>query len=315
MIQGDEPAAGRLRQYHRPEGGEAATRSSQSGRYGVHPHRLGAVLQGSHKGDFSPGPERRRVPDQARRAHRRQRHAHVREAPADRVEPKFQVFPVHMPAIADRGIYIIENLAKSGADEFVVVIPPLNISSPPLRAARACGVRAAARVDIAIATTIRRARNMTQRRGPHPTGRALRAIALCRDRACPAALSLRPRPTRELRQLDARLSIQQAQQGVYLQFHRCRSCAVRGVGRASDPFAPQPNVGIAPPPQDYNELQRQREQREQRIKDLTAEPTGRARPGARGAEAAVASSAWEMGLGRVGRSEIRVELVHGNADA
>jgi hypothetical protein len=39
----------------------------------------------------------------------------------------------------------------------------------------------------------------------------------------------------------------------------------------SDPFAPQPYTGIAPPPQDYNELQRQREQRESRIKELTAE--------------------------------------------
>jgi predicted nucleic acid-binding Zn-ribbon protein len=39
----------------------------------------------------------------------------------------------------------------------------------------------------------------------------------------------------------------------------------------SDPFAPQSNVGIAPPPQDYNELQRQREAREARIRDLTAE--------------------------------------------
>ena len=39
----------------------------------------------------------------------------------------------------------------------------------------------------------------------------------------------------------------------------------------SDPFAPQPNVGIAPPPADYNELQRLREAREQRIRDLSTE--------------------------------------------
>ena len=57
-------------------------------------------------------------------------------------EPKFQVFPVHMRLIADRGIYIIENLnleelAKSGADEFVVVIPPLNIKGGTGSALRA----------------------------------------------------------------------------------------------------------------------------------------------------------------------------------
>jgi kynurenine formamidase len=57
-------------------------------------------------------------------------------------QPKFQVFPVHMRLIADSGIYIIENLnleelAKSGADEFVVVIPPLNIKGGTGSALRA----------------------------------------------------------------------------------------------------------------------------------------------------------------------------------
>jgi kynurenine formamidase len=47
-------------------------------------------------------------------------------------EPKFQVFPVHMRLIADKGIYIIENLnleelAKAKAYEFAVVVPPLKI--------------------------------------------------------------------------------------------------------------------------------------------------------------------------------------------
>jgi kynurenine formamidase len=47
-------------------------------------------------------------------------------------EPTFQVFPVHMRLIADKGIYIIENLdleelARIRAYEFVVVIPPLKI--------------------------------------------------------------------------------------------------------------------------------------------------------------------------------------------
>ena len=46
--------------------------------------------------------------------------------------PQFQVFPVHMRLIADKGIYIIENLnleglAKARAYEFAVVIPPLKI--------------------------------------------------------------------------------------------------------------------------------------------------------------------------------------------
>jgi len=47
-------------------------------------------------------------------------------------KPDFRVFPVHMRLIADKGIYIIENLdleelARIRAYEFVVVIPPLKI--------------------------------------------------------------------------------------------------------------------------------------------------------------------------------------------
>ncbi len=46
--------------------------------------------------------------------------------------PKFQVFPVHMRLIADKGIYIIENLnleelAAAKAYEFAVVVPPLKV--------------------------------------------------------------------------------------------------------------------------------------------------------------------------------------------
>lgn len=57
-------------------------------------------------------------------------------------EPKFQVFPVHMRLIADKGIYIIENLdleglARTGADEFVVVLPPLKVSGGTGSALRA----------------------------------------------------------------------------------------------------------------------------------------------------------------------------------
>jgi len=49
------------------------------------------------------------------------------------LEPKFQVFPVHMRLIADKGIYIIENLdleglAKAKAYEFAVVVPPIKVS-------------------------------------------------------------------------------------------------------------------------------------------------------------------------------------------
>jgi kynurenine formamidase len=60
-------------------------------------------------------------------------------------EPKFQVFPVHMRMIADRGIYMIENLdleglARTGADEFVVVLPPLKISGGTGSALRAFAI-------------------------------------------------------------------------------------------------------------------------------------------------------------------------------
>jgi kynurenine formamidase len=49
------------------------------------------------------------------------------------LEPKFQVFPVHMRLITDKGIYIIENLdleglAKAKAYEFAVVVPPIKVS-------------------------------------------------------------------------------------------------------------------------------------------------------------------------------------------
>lgn len=48
------------------------------------------------------------------------------------MKPKFQVFPVHMRLITDKGIYIIENLdleelAAAKAYEFAVVVPPLKV--------------------------------------------------------------------------------------------------------------------------------------------------------------------------------------------
>jgi kynurenine formamidase len=57
-------------------------------------------------------------------------------------EPKFQVFPVHMRLIADSGIYIVENLnleelARTGHHEFVIVSPPLNVKGGTGSALRA----------------------------------------------------------------------------------------------------------------------------------------------------------------------------------
>jgi hypothetical protein len=75
----------------------------------------------------------------------------------------------------------------------------------------------------------------------------------------------------EIRRIQAVLAvIQQTQQGVYQQFQMVQELRRAELGRP-DPFAPQANVGIAPPPQDYNELQREREARETRIKEYTAE--------------------------------------------
>jgi hypothetical protein len=75
----------------------------------------------------------------------------------------------------------------------------------------------------------------------------------------------------EARRIDAALGrINQEQQSVFQRFQMVQELRRTEFARA-DPFAPQPNVGIAPPPQDYNELQRQRESRESRIRELTAE--------------------------------------------
>lgn len=113
---------------------------------------------------------------------------------------------------------------------------------------------------------------MVQRRDPRLAGRALRAlIAFVAIGLCPAVAVAQTEADSELRQLDAALNrIQQAQQGVYQQFQMVQELRRAELARA-DPFAPQSNVGIAPPPQDYNELQRQREQRENRIRELTNE--------------------------------------------
>jgi kynurenine formamidase len=57
-------------------------------------------------------------------------------------QPDFRLFPVHMRLLADRGIYIIENLdleelARIRAYEFVVVIPPLKVKGGTGSALRA----------------------------------------------------------------------------------------------------------------------------------------------------------------------------------
>ena len=113
---------------------------------------------------------------------------------------------------------------------------------------------------------------MVERRGPHWAVYALRAlIAFVVIGLCCAAAVAQTEADTELRQLEAALNrIQQAQQGIYQQFQMVQELRRAELARF-DPFAPQPNVGIAPTPQDYNELQRQREERENRIKERTAE--------------------------------------------
>jgi kynurenine formamidase len=54
------------------------------------------------------------------------------QRPPIALQPKFQVFPVHMRLIADKGVYIIENLnleelARAKAYEFAAVVPPIKI--------------------------------------------------------------------------------------------------------------------------------------------------------------------------------------------
>jgi hypothetical protein len=113
---------------------------------------------------------------------------------------------------------------------------------------------------------------MAEGGGSRPAGRGLRAlIAVVAIGLCAAVGFAQTEPDAEFRQLDAALNrIQQAQQSVYQQFQMVQELRRAELLRP-DPFAPQPNVGIAPPPQDYAELQRQREYRENRIKDLAAE--------------------------------------------
>jgi predicted nucleic acid-binding Zn-ribbon protein len=107
---------------------------------------------------------------------------------------------------------------------------------------------------------------------PRRAARALRAaIAVTAIGLCPAVTFAQAEAGAELERLQSALGvIQQTQQSVYQQFQMVQELR-RAELAGADPFAPQANVGIAPPPQDYNELRRRREQRDDRIKELTAE--------------------------------------------
>jgi hypothetical protein len=83
-------------------------------------------------------------------------------------------------------------------------------------------------------------------------GRTLRAVVTAVAIGLgPAVAVAQPDAETELRRLDAALNrIQQAQTGVYQQFQMGQEL------RRAELARPQPSTGIAPPPQDYNELQR-----------------------------------------------------------
>jgi hypothetical protein len=100
---------------------------------------------------------------------------------------------------------------------------------------------------------------------------ALAAALLALAPAPPARGQTNTELDAEVKRIEATLGrIGQAQSSVYQQFQMVQELRRAELARP-DPFAPQSNVGIAPPPQDYNELQRQREEREDRIRGRTAE--------------------------------------------
>ena len=106
MVQGDLsplPADFRGHRGASGAGGEAPARAAEEGRYGVHSHRLGRLLQ------VQPQPllgcvlarafaQRCGIPDQAGRARRRRRHADLRDAAAHRDLADFPGVPrAHAP--------------------------------------------------------------------------------------------------------------------------------------------------------------------------------------------------------------------------
>src|SRR5262245_5080474 len=102
------------------------------------------------------------------------------------------------------------------------------------------------------------------------TGLLPRLLFLSLVLAVPLRVAADPETEAEAKRLEAALArIQQAQASLYQQFQMAQELRRAELAR-SDPFAPQPG-GSAPPPGDYNELQRLREARDQRIKDLSAD--------------------------------------------
>jgi hypothetical protein len=79
-----------------------------------------------------------------------------------------------------------------------------------------------------------------------------------------------PEADAELKRIEAILNrLQQAQQSAYQQFQMVQELRRAELARP-DPGA-LPATGVAAPPGNYEDLQRQRAQREQRLKDLQAE--------------------------------------------
>lgn len=98
--------------------------------------------------------------------------------------------------------------------------------------------------------------------------RVLLAVALA---VLPVAAHGDPEADAEIKRIEASLNrIHQEQASVHQQFQMVQELR-RTELSLPDPFAPQSQVGIAPPPQDYNELLRLRERREQRIRELGIE--------------------------------------------
>jgi hypothetical protein len=74
----------------------------------------------------------------------------------------------------------------------------------------------------------------------------------------------------EIKQLETALNrLNQAQQSVYQQFQMVQELRRSEVARSEE--GSPPTYGIAAPPVSYEELQKQRQQREERLKDLTDE--------------------------------------------
>jgi hypothetical protein len=79
-----------------------------------------------------------------------------------------------------------------------------------------------------------------------------------------------PEADAELKRIEATLNrLQQAQQSTFQQFQMVQELRRSELARPAPGALPA--TGIAPPPGNYEDLQRERAQREQRLKDLQAE--------------------------------------------